>query len=154
MSPDRRQRSRREKLAYRGKVPIGFQDPYGSLSPVYRVAHGVLRALKLHRPTLSGSAREQVAVELFRVCRACAWMGIPLQYHTSSAVGSGKGIGFAQALACNPELIPGRRAGINARRLCAHRGAQPHGHAAPGAAALIPLHHARHCEREVTSRIA
>jgi peptide/nickel transport system ATP-binding protein len=57
-------RNRSEVLDYRGRVPMVFQDPYGSLSPVYRVSHGIMRALKLHRPTLGKSAREKVAMEL------------------------------------------------------------------------------------------
>src|ERR1700752_926628 len=50
-------RSRRERLEYAGHVPMVFQDPYGSLSPVYRVSHGIDRALKLHQPALSGEGR-------------------------------------------------------------------------------------------------
>src|SRR5205814_7613584 len=54
-------KSRRERLGYAARVPMVFQDPYGSLSPVYRVSHGVTRALKLHRPDLTASQREQEA---------------------------------------------------------------------------------------------
>src|SRR5690349_23058668 len=57
-------RSRREILEYRGKVPMVFQDPYGSLSPVYRVSHGIMRALKLHRRDLSRQGREDEAERL------------------------------------------------------------------------------------------
>ena len=99
-------RSRSEKLAYRGKVPMVFQDPYGSLSPVYRVAHGVMRALKLHRPTLSGRpAREQVAVELFESVGLAPGGEFLFKYPYELSGGQRQRIGFAQALACNPELI-------------------------------------------------
>ena len=98
-------RSRSEKLAYRGKVPMVFQDPYGSLSPVYRVAHGVLRALKLHRPTLSASARGQVAVELFESVGRAPGGDFLFKYPYELSGGQRQRIGFAQALACNPELI-------------------------------------------------
>ena len=37
--------SRRDQLAYRGDVPMVFQDPFGSLNPAFRVSHGVLRSL-------------------------------------------------------------------------------------------------------------
>ena len=30
-----------------------FQDPFSSLNPVYRVSHGIMRGLKLHRPELT-----------------------------------------------------------------------------------------------------
>src|SRR6202171_4690648 len=63
--PLSKMRNRSEVLEYRGRVPMVFQDPYGSLSPVFRVSHGVLRALRLHRPSLGKSAREQAAVQLF-----------------------------------------------------------------------------------------
>ena len=50
-------RSRRARLEYAARVPMVFQDPYGSLSPVYHVSHGIDRALKLHQPGLSSAAR-------------------------------------------------------------------------------------------------
>ena len=48
-----RSRSRRERLRYSSLVPMVFQDPFSSINPVFRVQHGVLRSLKLHRPSLS-----------------------------------------------------------------------------------------------------
>jgi peptide/nickel transport system ATP-binding protein len=98
-------RSRSEKLAYGGRVPMVFQDPYGSLSPVYRVSHGVLRALKLHRPTLPAAGREQVAVELFESVGLAPGGDFLFKYPYELSGGQRQRIGFAQALACNPELI-------------------------------------------------
>ena len=43
-------RSRKDVLWYRGEVPMVFQDPYSAMNPVFRVSHGVMRNLKLHRP--------------------------------------------------------------------------------------------------------
>src|SRR2546428_13695703 len=57
-------RSRREVLEYRGRVPMVFQDPYGSLSPVYQVSHGIMWALKLHRPDLRPRGRQDEAERL------------------------------------------------------------------------------------------
>ena len=54
-------RSRRDQLAYRGDVPMVFQDPFSSLNPAFRVSHGVLRSLKLHRPELSRTQRFEEA---------------------------------------------------------------------------------------------
>ena len=51
--PLSRLRSRRDGLRYSGQVPMVFQDPFGSINPVFRVSHGVMRSLKLHRPELS-----------------------------------------------------------------------------------------------------
>ena len=77
-------RSRRDGLRYSGQVPMVFQDPFSSLNPVFRVSHGVLRALKLHRPELSADERQSEASAMasyladrgFPVGRwwaSCAW---------------------------------------------------------------------------------
>jgi len=58
-------RSRREMLAYHGRVPMVFQDPYSSMNPVYRSGHGIMRALELHRPDVPVRERERVAAGLF-----------------------------------------------------------------------------------------
>ena len=50
-------RTRRQTLAYRSDVPMVFQDPFSSLNPSYRVSHGIMRGLKLHRRELSRSQR-------------------------------------------------------------------------------------------------
>jgi oligopeptide/dipeptide ABC transporter ATP-binding protein len=98
-------RSRADQLAYRGHVPMVFQDPYGSLSPVYRVAHGVLRALKLHSPSLAGSARERAAVRLFESVGLSPGSEFLSKYPYELSGGQRQRVGFAQALACSPELI-------------------------------------------------
>src|SRR5258708_4347317 len=59
-------RSHRARLEYAGRVPMVFQDPYGSLSPGYRVSHGVMRALKLHRPELSALDRGEEAERILQ----------------------------------------------------------------------------------------
>ena len=50
-------RSRQDALRYSGLVPMVFQDPFSSLNPVFRVSHGIMRGLKLHRPELSRDQR-------------------------------------------------------------------------------------------------
>src|ERR1700733_15177222 len=35
-------RGRKAQLAYRSDVPMVFQDPFSSLSPAYRVTHGIM----------------------------------------------------------------------------------------------------------------
>jgi peptide/nickel transport system ATP-binding protein len=103
--PLSRMRNRSEVLEYRGRVPMVFQDPYGSLSPVYRVSHGVMRALKLHRPTLDKSERETVAAELFESVGLTPGADFLHKYPYELSGGQRQRVGFAQALACNPELI-------------------------------------------------
>src|SRR5450631_3794310 len=56
-----RMRGRKESLAYRADVPMVFQDPFSSLNPAYRVSHGIMRGLKLHRPDLDRAGREAEA---------------------------------------------------------------------------------------------
>ena len=98
-------RRRADVLEYRGRVPMVFQDPYGSLSPVYRVSHGVLRAIKLHRPELGKAAREDLAATLFESVGLAPGRNFLSKYPYELSGGQRQRIGFAQALACNTELI-------------------------------------------------
>jgi len=96
-------RSRRDKLRYSGQVPMVFQDPFSSTNPVFRVSHGVLRVLKLHRPELSARERQAEAQRVFEVVGLGADM---LQrYPHELSGGQRQRVGFAQALAARPKLI-------------------------------------------------
>lgn len=98
-------RTRSEVLEYRGRVPMVFQDPYGSLSPVYRVSHGVVRAIRLHRPSLGKGAREELAAKLFESVGLIPGNDFLNKYPYELSGGQRQRVGFAQALACNTELI-------------------------------------------------
>jgi peptide/nickel transport system ATP-binding protein len=100
-----RLRSRRDRLEYAGRVPMVFQDPYGSLSPVYRVSHGILRALKLHAPGLSPAARQAEAERLFTAVGLTPAREFLGKFPYELSGGQRQRVGFAQALACRPELI-------------------------------------------------
>src|ERR1700730_6057080 len=89
-------RSRRDALRYSGQVPMVFQDPFSSLHPVFRVSHGVLRALKLHRRELSADERRAEAARVFDVVGLGA--GMLGRYPHEASGGQGQGGGFAQAL--------------------------------------------------------
>ena len=96
-------RSRKDALAYSAQVPMVFQDPFGSLHPVFRVSHGVLRALKLHRPELSATERQAEAERVFEVVGL--GVGMLKRYPHELSGGQRQRVGFAQALATKPKLI-------------------------------------------------
>lgn len=96
-------RSRRDALRYSAQVPMVFQDPFSSLNPVFRVSHGMLRALKLHRPDLSGGERRAEAARVFDVVGLGA--GMLGRYPHELSGGQRQRVGFAQALATKPRLI-------------------------------------------------
>ena len=101
--PLSRQRSRRDRLRYSGQVPMVFQDPFASMNPVFRVSHGVLRSLRLHRPELSKSQRRDEAARVFEVVGLGAEMLQRFTYELSG--GQRQRVGFAQALVTRPKLI-------------------------------------------------
>jgi peptide/nickel transport system ATP-binding protein len=96
-------RSRRDALRYSGLVPMVFQDPFASMNPVFRVQHGVLRSLKLHRPELSGQQRVKEAARVFQAVGLGADMLERFPHELSG--GQRQRVGFAQALAMRPKLI-------------------------------------------------
>jgi peptide/nickel transport system ATP-binding protein len=96
-------RSRRDRLRYSGAVPMVFQDPFSSINPVFRVSHGVLRSLKLHRPELSASQRHAEAARVFDVVGLDEEMLQRFAYELSG--GQRQRVGFAQALVTRPQLI-------------------------------------------------
>ncbi len=98
-------RSRHEKLRYSGLVPMVFQDPFASLNPVFRVSHGVMRALKLHRPELTGEQRFNEAVRVFDAVGLNPGAEVLQRYPHELSGGQRQRVGFAQALAMRPKLI-------------------------------------------------
>jgi peptide/nickel transport system ATP-binding protein len=101
--PLARIRLRRDRLRYSGQVPMVFQDPFSSINPVFRVSHGVLRALKLHRPELPAAQRRTEAARVFEVVGLTADKLDAYPHELSG--GQRQRVGFAQALATNPRLI-------------------------------------------------
>ncbi|HET9124426.1 MAG TPA: ABC transporter ATP-binding protein [Solirubrobacteraceae bacterium] len=96
-------RSRKDVLWYRSEVPIVLQDPFSAFHPVFRISHGIMRNIALHRPELKG---QEARREAERVCTAVGLSPRMLsRYPYEMSGGERQRIGFAQALAVRPKLI-------------------------------------------------
>ncbi|MFF5290029.1 ABC transporter ATP-binding protein [Paractinoplanes globisporus] len=98
-------RRRKDLLSYRGDVPMVFQDPFSSLNPAYRVSHGIMRGLILHRPDLNAAARQAEAVRVVEAVGLHPAAEILERYPYQLSGGQRQRVGFAQALAYRPKLI-------------------------------------------------
>ncbi|MFI6878025.1 ABC transporter ATP-binding protein [Streptomyces sp. NPDC050400] len=98
-------RGRKERLAYRGDVPMVFQDPFAALNPAYRVSHGILRGLTLHRPELSRAERQAEAERVVEAVGLTPAADVLGRFPYELSGGQRQRIGFAQALAHRPRLI-------------------------------------------------
>ena len=98
-------RGRKQLLAYRSDVPMVFQDPFSSLNPAFRVSHGILRGLKLHRRELDRSARQAEAERVVEAVGLTPAREILDRFPYELSGGQRQRIGFAQALAYQPKLI-------------------------------------------------
>jgi len=98
-------RRRRDQLAYRSDVPMVFQDPFSSLNPAFRVSHGIMRGLKLHRKDISRANRYDEAERVLDAVGLTPASDILNRYPYELSGGQRQRIGFAQALAYKPKLI-------------------------------------------------
>jgi peptide/nickel transport system ATP-binding protein len=98
-------KGRQEKLEYRGHVPMVFQDPYSSINPAFRVSHGIMRAMRLHRPDLDRAGRHDEALRVMEAVGLAPPAALLSKYPYELSGGQRQRIGFAQALALRPRLI-------------------------------------------------
>jgi peptide/nickel transport system ATP-binding protein len=103
--PLSRVRSRADRLAYSGYVPMVFQDPYSSINPAYRVSHGIARGIKLHRTDIPRGARSTELVGVLERVGLVPPADIRKRFPHELSGGQRQRIGFAQALAFRPKLI-------------------------------------------------
>lgn len=94
---------RRASRAYRAKVQMVFQDPFGSLNPAHRVEHFLTRALRLHRRTASDAALRSRLAELMDTVDLDRAMLDAYPHELSG--GQRQRVAIARALAVEPEVI-------------------------------------------------
>jgi peptide/nickel transport system ATP-binding protein len=82
-----------------------FQDPFSALNPAFRVSHGILRGLKLHRPELSRAQRHAEAERVTEAVGLTPAGEVLDRFPYELSGGQRQRIGFAQALAYRPKLI-------------------------------------------------
>jgi peptide/nickel transport system ATP-binding protein len=82
-----------------------FQDPFSSMNPVFRVGHGIMRAMKLHRRELDGEGRHAEAVRVMEAVGLVPAETMLAKYPYEMSGGQRQRVGFAQALALRPKLI-------------------------------------------------
>jgi peptide/nickel transport system ATP-binding protein len=103
--PLSRLRSRRQRLAYASDVPMVFQDPFSAFNPAYRISHGILRGIKLHRRGLGRRGRAQEIDRVLDEVGLVPPAAVTRKFPHELSGGQRQRIGFAQALAFRPKLI-------------------------------------------------
>ena len=100
-----RARGRRETLAYRGRVQMVFQDPFGSLNPVKTVGYHIERPLAVHHRT-RGRAETQTKIhELLTTVGLTPAAEVAAKLPNQLSGGQRQRVSFARALAVDPELV-------------------------------------------------
>ncbi len=99
-----RRERRGASLAYRGRVQMVFQDPFGSLNPVHDVAHHLVRPLIRHHRCSSGEARAR-ALELLDVVGLEPAAEFIDRHPYELSGGQRQRVAIARALAVDPDVL-------------------------------------------------
>ncbi len=91
-------------LAYRRRVQMIFQDPFGSLNPVHDVAHHLIRPLLRHKRASRSEARQR-AVELLESVDLEPARDFIDRHPFELSGGQRQRVAIARALAVEPDLL-------------------------------------------------
>ncbi|MEJ4113575.1 dipeptide ABC transporter ATP-binding protein [Corynebacterium kroppenstedtii] len=94
--------TRKQELAFRRRVQPIFQNPYGSIDPMYSVYHTIAEPLKIHKIGDRASREKKVRELLDRVAMPAAMMH---RYPAELSGGQRQRVAIARALAVEPEVV-------------------------------------------------
>ena len=86
-------------------MPMVFQDPYSSMNAAFRVSHGIMRAIRLHRADIARSGRREEARRVMDAVGLRPADVMLSKYPYELSGGQRQRVGFAQALVLRPKLI-------------------------------------------------
>lgn len=93
---------RKAAFAFRRRVQPIFQDPYGSLDPMYSIYRTIEEPLRTHK---IGSRKERVAVVRSLLDKVSLPSTVMRRYPNELSGGQRQRVAIARALALNPEMV-------------------------------------------------
>ena len=96
---------RRASLAYRKRVQMIFQDPFGSLNPVHDVAHHIERPLQRHMGVRDKAKLHERVIELLETVGLTPAEEFAAKFPHECSGGQRQRVAIARALAVQPDLI-------------------------------------------------